>query len=234
MSQAFHPVPGAAHPSPENKAHKILAWAKAHQEMVFVGVILLILISVGIPYYLHSFEQSEKDALNSLNLAQYYLQAPVDAKNGPFKTDAEKYQQALQSFHRITTDYAGTKTAKVAQFFEAKCQYFMGQYPQAYASFDAASQSLKEGPLGEEAALGRILCLEAQNQWPQVITLLETFLKDKPQSFLTPEIQLRLAEAYLKNNNKAKALEELKITSKQYADTNWGKEAAQRLTELNT
>ncbi len=232
MTQAFHPVPGASHPTEQNHIQKWITWAKTHQEMVFVGAILLIIMAVGIPYYLHSLEQSEKDAQNSLNLAQYYLQAPVDPKNGPFKSDSEKYQQALQTFHRITTDYAGTKTAKIAQFFEAKCQYFMGQYQQAYASFDAASQSLKEGPLGQEAFLGKTLCLEAQNQWPQVITLLESFLKDQPQSFLIPEIQLRLAEAYLKNQNKDKAMEELKMTTKQYGDTNWGKEAAQRLSEL--
>jgi tetratricopeptide (TPR) repeat protein len=234
MTQAFHPVPGASHPSPENYANKVLTWAKAHQEMVFVGVILLLIISICIPYVLHSMEQSEKDAQNSLNLAQFYLQSPVDAKNGTFKSDSEKYQQSLQSFHRITTDYAGTKTAKTAQYFEAKCQYYLGQYPQAYASFDTASQTIKEGPLGEEAKLGKILCLEAQNQWPQAITLLEAFLRDKPQSFLTPEIQLHLAEAYLNIQNKEKALEELKIVSKQYADTNWGKEASRRLAELNS
>lgn len=234
MTQAFHPVPGASHHSTENHAQKALAWAKAHQEMVFVGTILLILLCVGIPYYLHSLEQSEIDALNGLNRAQYYLQSPVDPKTGPFKSEAEKYQQSLEAFHRITTDYAGTKTAKTAQFFEAKCQFVLRQFPQAYSSFDAASHSLKDGPLGEEATLGKILCLEAQNQWPQAITFLETFLKDKPQSFLTPEIQLRLAEAYLNSQNKEKAVEELKLTAKQYADTNWGKEAAQKLADLNS
>lgn len=233
MTQAIHPMPGTHSPSPENRTKKILEWAKAHQEMVFVGVILLLLIAVGIPYYLHSLEQSEKDAQNTLNLAQYYLQSPVDPKNGPFKTDAEKYQQALQAFHRMTTDYAGTKTAKVGQYFEAKCQYFLGQYPQAYAGFDAASQSLNETPLGIEAAMGKILCLEAQNQWIQVITLLEALLKDQPNSFMSPEIHLRLAEAYLKNKAKDKATAELKWVSKQYSDSNWGKEADQRLAELN-
>ncbi len=234
MTQAIHPVPGVSHNTDQNQFKKVLAWAKAHQEIVFVGVIILLLVAFGIPYYLHSLEQSEKDAQNTLNLAQYYLQASVDPKNGPFKTEAEKYQQALQAFHRITTDYAGTKTAKVGRFFEAKCQYFLGQYPQAYAGFDVASQSLKDSPLGSEAALGKILCLEAQNQWPQVINMLELFLKEQPQGFMTPEIQLRLSEAYLKNQNKDKAVEELKLTAKQYADTNWGKEAAQRLSELNS
>jgi|GEM_PF-1295877 len=234
MTHAFHPAPGSTQHTEQNIVQKTLIWAKAHQEMVFVGAVLLLILAIGIPYALHSMEQSEKDAVNSLNLAQYYLQAPVDSKNGPFKTDSEKYQQALQTFHRITTDYTGTKTAKLAQFFEAKCQYFMGQYPQAYATFDLASQSLKDGPMGQEALLGKILCLEAQNQWPQAITLLETFKKDQPQSFLMPEIQLRLAEAYLKNQNKDKAVEELKLTTKMYSDTNWGKEASQELKELNS
>ncbi len=234
MTQAIHPVPGTHHHSSENTTQKLLGWAKTHQEIVFVGGILILLLVIGIPYVLQSREQSEKDAQNGLNLAQYYLQAQVDPKNGPFKSDSDKYKQALDSFHRITTDFAGTKSAKVAQFFEAKCQLFMGQYPQSYASFDVATQSLKGTPLGDEAYLGKVLCLEAQSQWPQAITLLETFLKDQPQNFLNPEIHLRLAEAYLKNQNKDKALDELKLTAKEYSDSNWGKQAAQQLAEIKS
>lgn len=211
---------------------EFLAWAKSHQEIIAVAGILLLLLSVGVPYYLNNQQQSEKDAQGVLSLGQYYLHSTVDPKNGPFKTDVDKFQQSLQTFQRITTDYSGTKTAKLARFYTAKCQYFLGQYTQAYASFEAASRELKNLPLGDEAWLGEILCLEAQNEWPQAANLSEAFLKDHSDSFIAGEMRLELSDIYLKQNNKEKALEQLKMVAQ--ADNDWGKEAARRLKELQS
>ena len=217
-----------------NQTSKWLTWAKAHQEIVTVTGILIVLISVGIPYYLHNLEQSEKDAMGALNLGQYYLHSPVDSKNGPFKSNTERDQQALQAFQRITTDYAGTHTAKIARFYVAKCQFFLGQYNLAYANFNAANQELKDTPLGEESNIGKILCLEVQNQWDEAIKLYEIFLKENIDSFIIPEIHLRLANAYLKIQDKVKAIQQLKLTAEKYSDSDWGKEATRRLEELKS
>src|ERR1700690_1021037 len=154
---------------------KWIEWAKAHQEIIAVSGILLLLLAIGIPYYLHSQAKSENDARGVLNLGQYYLHSQVDPKNGPFKSNLEKSQQALQAFQRITTDSPGTKTATLARYYVAKSQFDLGQYTQAYTSFDPASQELKGTPLGDEAYLGKILSLEAQNQWAPATTLAESF-----------------------------------------------------------
>ncbi len=218
----------------EKPSAKWLTWAKNHQEIVAVIGILIILLCVGIPYYLHSVEQGEKDAISALNLGQYYLHSPIDPKNGPFKTNQEKDQQALQAFQRITTDYSGTRAAKIARFYVAKCQFFLGQFNLAYASFDLAAQELKDSPLGEESYLGKVLCLESQNQWTQAITLLETRLKIKPDSFLVPELRLSLARSYLKTQNRQKAEEILSQTAENFKDSDWGKEAARQLEALKS
>ncbi len=218
----------------EKKASKWLLWAKSHQEIIFVIGIVVVLIGVGVPYYLHSMEQSEKDAMSALNLGQYYLHAGVDAKNGPFKSETEKDQQALSTFQRITTDFAGTKTAKLARFYVAKCQFQMGQFGPAYTNFDTCTQDLKGTPLGDESYLGKILCLEGQNQLPQAVQLYEAYLTQNNGSFLIPEMRNRLAKAYLATQNKAKAIEQYKLVVSGYADTEWGKEAARQLGLLNS
>ena len=218
----------------KNWLQKALDWAKARQEMVAVSVIVLLLLAVGIPYIQHNREQSEKDASGVLNLGQYYLHSPVDPKNGPFKTEMEKEQQALQTFQRVMTDYSGTKTAKLARYYVAKSQYLMGQYTQAYSSFDAASQALKDTPLGDQAFLGKILSLEAQNQLGPATTLAETFLKEHSDSFMAPEIRLNLSDLYLKAQNKDKAVEQLKWVAQNFADSDWGKEATRRLESLKS
>ena len=187
---------------------------------------------LGIPYYLHSQAKSENDAKGVLNLGQYYLHSQVDPKNGPFKSEAERDQQALQTFQRIVTDYSGTKTASLSRYYVAKCQLSLGQFSQAYTSFDASNQDLKGTPLGDEAYLGKIMCLEAQNQWAPAATLSETFLKDHSDSFIAPEIRLALAAIYLQLQNKEKAAEQLNLTIKTYPDTPWSKEAARRLSQL--
>jgi len=220
--------------SDHNPVQKWINWSKAHQEIIAVAFILIILVAVGVPYYLHHQDQTEKDAAGVLNLGQYYLHSQVDPKNGPFKSEVEKEQQALQTFQRITTDYSGTHTAKLARYYAAKSQYLLGQYAQAYGNFDAASQDLKSSPLGDEAYLGKILCLEGQSQWGPASTLAESFLKTEPESFLVPQIRMNLSEIYLKNQNKDKALEQLKIVAQKFAETDWGKEAARRLDGLKS
>jgi len=218
----------------KSAAEKWMEWAKAHQEVVAVTAILLLLLGVGIPYYLSSQAKSENDAKGVLNLGQYYLHSQVDPKNGPFKSDAEKYQQAIQTFQRINTDYPGTKTAKLARYYVAKSQFELGQYSQAYTSFDAASQELKNSPLGDEAYLGKIFCLAAQSQLAPATTLAETFLKDNPDSFIVPEVRLSLSDLYLKAQDKGKAIEQLKLTAKINPDSEWGKEATRRLEKINS
>ena len=215
-------------------AQKWLAWAKAHQELVAVCGIAVLFLGIAIPYYLHSQEQSEKDAQGVLSLGQYYLHAQVDPKNGPFKSSEEKNKQALQTFQRILTDYSGASTTKLARFYAAKCQYELGQFQQAYGNFEAASQELKDNPLGDEAYFGKILCLTAQNQMPQAALLAEAFLKTHPASFIAGEVRLNLSDIYLKTNDKAKALDQLKMVAQSDSDSTWGKEAVRRLKNLQS
>jgi tetratricopeptide (TPR) repeat protein len=212
---------------------KWLDWAKAHQEVIAVGSIIAIILAIGVPYYLHSQQQNEETAQGVLNLGQYYLRSTVDPKNGPFKNEVEKNQQALQTFQRITTDYSGTHTAKIARFYSAKCQYVLQQYTQAYANYDVAVQELKGTPLSDEAYFGKVLCLEAENQLPQSETLMVSFLKDHSDSFISTEIRLNLADLFLKGQEKDKAVEQLQLVSKSYKDTDWGMEADRRLKEMN-
>jgi len=211
---------------------KALDWAKAHQEALAVAGIIVILVAIGIPYYLHGREQAEKDAQGALGLGQYYLQSPVDPQRGPFKTEMEKNQEALKTFQRITTDYAGTTAAKLASYYSDKCQFELGQFSQAYVNFGMVSHEFKQTPLADQAALGTALCLEVQGQWSQAIARYEAVLAENPNGFLTPEIRLNLANAYLKTQNKSKAAEELKLVTQKYPDTEWGKQAAWRLSTM--
>jgi len=214
---------------------KALDWAKKHQELVFVGGLVVLLIAVGIPYYFNSQKESNQKAQDVLSLGQYYQHAQVDPKNGPFKTEDEKNQQAMQTFQRVVNDYAGTQTAKLARFYLAKDQLLLHQNAQAYASFDVANQELKGTILGDEAYLGKVIALEYDNKYDQAIGLAEAFLKDNPKSSVYPEIALNLAALYLKKDNqKEKAIAQLKAVAKDYADTDWGKEAGRRLEKLNS
>ena len=218
--------------SEKSAAQKWLHWAKAHQEIVTVSVILFLLGALGVPYYLHSQAKAENDAKGVLNLGQYYLHSQVDLKNGPFKSEIERDQQAMQTFQRIVTDYSGTKTANIARYYVAKCQLDLGQFSQAYTSFDASNEALKGSPLGDEAYLGKIMCLTAQSQWAPAGTLSETFLKDHSDSFIAPEVHLALAGIYLQTQKKELAVEQLKLTVQSYPDTSWSKEAARQLSNL--
>lgn len=207
--------------------------AKAHQEALAVIGIIVIVIALFVPYYLRNKAQSEKDAAGVLNLGQYYLRANVDPQNGPFKSEAEKYQQCLQTFQRIKTDFPGTSSSKLAEYYLAKCEYFMGQYAQAYSGFDEASRQLRGTPLGDESQVGQILSLIAQKQWDQSQQLALSFLSGHPDSFLVPEVKLDLSDIYLQLNDKEKAVAQLKEVAGS-TNLSWSQEAARRLKNLQS
>ncbi len=209
-----------------------LDWAKKHQEIVFVGGILIFLIGFGIPYYQHNQQKADQDAQGVMGLAQYYQHSPINAKTGPFKTEEERTQMALQTFQRILNDFSGTPTSKIARFYVAKNQLDLRQFTQSYPNFERAGSELKGTPLADEAQLGKILCLEGQNQMLQAIAQAEAFMRDHADSFIAPEVGLNLADLYVKNQNTVKAAEFLKSLSKTYADSNWGKQAERRLQAL--
>lgn len=220
------------HLSEKNEFQKWIDWAKQHQEMVFVGSLVVLLMAVGIPYYFHSQEKANADAQGVFSLGQYYQHASVDPKNGPFKSEDEKNQQALTTFQRVVNDFAGTPTAKLARYFVAKDQLLLRQNTLAYSSFDLASQELKGTPLGDEAYLGKIVALEADNKLSQATAFAETFIKNSPQSAIYPEVVLNLSALYLQNQQKDKAKDQLNSIIKGYPDTNWSKEAAERMAVL--
>lgn len=231
MSNTINAMPGH---SSKGSLEKALDWAKAHQQWVAVTGFFVLLVALGVPYYLSSREQDEKKAQDELSLGQYYLQSRVDPQNGPFKSAVERDQHALQAFQDIQSKYSGSGASKLAKFYTAKCQFNLGQYQQAYSSFETAAESLSGTPLGDECSFGKILCLVAQNQIPQAITLAETFLKAEPDSFIGPQIRLSLSDLYLKNKDQAKALEQLNWVAQKSPETNWGKEAQRRLKAIKS
>jgi FimV-like protein len=207
-------------------------WAKNKQEMLAVAVIFILLLAVGIPYYFKSREQAERDAVQKLSVAQYYLNAQVDAKNGPFKTESEKFQAALQQFQQVTQQGAGTWAAKVAQYYVGKCQLVMNQNSQAYVSFDEASQRLKGTPLGEAAWVGKATALLLQQKWPEASDVMEKCLVQYPDGFLAPTVRMDLADTYLKAGQKDKAIKLLQQVVKEKPESNDGREAARVLRTL--
>jgi TolA-binding protein len=228
MTTWANPTPAATGATPwQNLLNK----AKAHQEALAVAGIIVIILALFVPYYLHSRAQSDKDAAGVLNLGQYYLTQKVDPQNGPFKSTAEKYQQCLQTFQRINTDYPGTSSAKLAKYYTAKCQYLMGQYSQSYAGFEQASSELKGTPLADEAQLGKILSLMGESEWNQAQLMASDFLTDHPNSFLAPEVKLDLSDIYLQLKDKDKAAAELKEVVTESPASAWGQEAARRLQD---
>jgi tetratricopeptide (TPR) repeat protein len=211
---------------------KIQEWAKKRQEILAVVLVFILVLAVGVPYYLKSRSQAESDAVQKLSIAQYYLNAQVDPKNGPFKSEPEKFQAALQQFQQVTQQGAGTWAAKVATFYVGKCQLVMGQHSQAYVAFDEAAQRLKGTPLGEAAWVGKATSLLLQQKWTEAAGVMEQCLVQYPDGHLAPTIRLDLVDTYLKAGQKAKATQILQDIVKADDKSVYGKEAARMLKTL--
>lgn len=209
---------------------RLRAFARAHQEALAVAVLAVVLLSIGVPYWLRGKAQSAEEAASLLDLGLSYLAQPVDPKQGPLKSHREKWEQALQLFERVRDHYAGAPSADVAIYYAGKCLLLLERPGEALEQFDRAADALEGKALGAQAELGRAFALAAEGKWADAVPEYRSFLaRHGEDGFLAAEARLRLAEALEQTGDAAGARRELQVLVEKHPTTWWGMEARRRL-----
>ena len=215
----------------KNNFESFKNWAKLHQEFIAILIIVILIIGIGLPYYLNSVATNNKKSMAMLNMGIYYLNAPVGPQSA-FKTEVEKYQECSTFFNKVKNLYPGTQAYNIAYYYLGKCDLFLQNYMLASKYFKLAYKKLKNTPLGQEAFIGVGMCYISQSQWNPAILIFEKYLKIYPNGFLREEARFNLAKIDKLVHNLAMAKIELKKIIHSHPNSDWAKQASFELKTL--
>jgi tetratricopeptide (TPR) repeat protein len=176
-------------------------WAQEHFNQVLIGVVVLVATVAVVVFVANSRDSNSRQAERQMGAAMTLMQqGDLNAARGSFE------QIALRQ---------GGDRAVAARFFQAECEFRMGNYAQAALDYDAYLARKADYPMfAASAAVGRGLSYEATQQWDlagaslvDALTLLE---KDDPRYYDTA---FRAANAYERAGETGQALKYYEIVA---------------------
>ena len=106
-------------------------WIKSHLENVLIGVVLVVVGVVLVPYWMGSRAEQASQAATQLRAAQQEYQRAFAAAGG----QAEALNQARSKFQAVSSSFPGSIAAAQAALGVAQVDLALGQWDQALANF---------------------------------------------------------------------------------------------------
>jgi len=161
-------------------------WAKAHLEIVLIGVLVVAAGVYGAYFLVNDHKQKGLNASMLLNEAQGLFQ---QAGSQPAAQALGIYTQAYAKYQAIASTYEGSSQAKAAQLGMANAELGLGKgadAQQAYAVLDSHDAT---DPIAALAGLGRARALELQGKASDAASAYAAVLTNYPGSAVEGEAQ---------------------------------------------
>lgn len=214
----------------------------AHHQMQMVYAIT-ILLAIGIIAFAWSHyekkQQQESQAL--LGAALEKLDAPVgeqpatETSRKPkytYKTETEKYTEALKDLEKVQQQYGNTPAAAMARYQAGICAFYLKDIAKAEKYLQESGRANPKNILFclSRIALANVYTSQAKYD-PALKALNEATTQN--QGAVPPEsLMLQLAQTYEKAGKTKEANDTYQKIVKDYKDSSAGYEAQQRLNEL--
>ena len=123
---------------------------------MFGGIAALaVAVAIG-GFFIYRSRQNKASSAFALALVAFHAPVtqtpPPDAKQLTFKSDAEKYQQALKQFSEVAGSYSWSAQGRYARYYTALCQRALGNDAEA----EKELKSVADGRDAELAALAKL------------------------------------------------------------------------------
>jgi len=107
-----------------------------HQQQIakIAGIVVIAAAVVAGSYFYVSSRRNKASAAFAMALTTFHApvsQAQAAASTLHFKTDAEKYQEALKQFQDVASHYSWLSQGKFARYYAALCERELGKGPEA-------------------------------------------------------------------------------------------------------
>lgn len=190
------------------QANRAEEWVVKNQKWIvgFVGAIVLALVAYFV-YDRFIVEPKEEKAVNDMFQAQQYFKQAVDAQAAPdsLYTLALKGGEGKLGFEGIISEYSGTKSANLAQYYAGMAYLNLKDYKKAVEhleKFSSNDEMLKPIALG---AIG-----DSFSELKKYDDAMSYYLKAADASendFTTPRYLMKHGQLAMMNGKKAEALE---------------------------
>ena len=211
----------------DEKASKTEEFISSNQNLI-LGVIAVIAVAVlgYLGYQNFILGPKEKEASGEMHQAQVFfdnaINASGQAQDSIFRL-AINGGNAKLGFADIASNYSGTKTASLANYYAGISYLNIGEYQKAINHLDKFK--LKDeviAPMAKGAIGDAFLQI---NQPEEALGYYETAIKLSDNSFTTPKYLLKAAITALDINKPKKALEYLERINQEFPDASEAKRA---------
>jgi len=213
-------------------------YLKKHTENVIIWVVAFAVIFIGGSLFLNGRAANEVKAEQGVAEAAYYmnrqvLDDPQASMYGFFRTKKEKYEKAQAAYMSVISNYKGTKAEATAYLGAADAYYSNGQYKESMEYYDSFIKKFPSNPLARDALSGKAYALFQQGLYPDAAKAWEE-VNSKYNGGLNPsDVKLKLADCYLRLNNKAAAKAVYEGMLKDKSESYWTTVARDMLSRTN-
>jgi TolA-binding protein len=213
-------------------------YIKKHSENVIIWVVVCAIAVVGSSLFVNFRAANEVKAAQGVAEAAYMmnrqiLDDPQAGMYGLFRTKKEKYEKAQAAYMSVINNYKGTKSEPAAYLGTADSYYSNGQYKEAMAYYDDFLKKFPSNPLAGEALSGRAYALFQQGLYSDAAKVWEDVNKKYNGGLNPQDVKLRLADCYLRLNNKEAARAEYQDILKDKSENYWTTAAKDMLSRTN-
>lgn len=203
-----------------NLVNKIVPWILAHRETaISILATTAIVLGLVIYFFIH-LKKIDARAWEKLSFAQTHQQRNL-------------YDQAINFYNEILTNYPRSQTAAYALFYKAETLSQQKKYAEASQTYrDFLQRYRKNKLLSPLTYVSLGMSLENENKYPEAINVYQEYLTQFSEHFLTPEVYLSLARGYQINGQKNEAINTYNKVATSYPGSNWQKVAENHLKNL--
>lgn len=200
------------------QANKAEDWVVKHQKLIMGVVGAIALITTGYFLYMKFIvEPKEEKAVNEIFQAQQYFKQAVDAQTAPdsLYTLALKGGEGKLGFEGIISEYSGTKTANLAQYYAGMSYLNLKDYKKAVEHLEEFSS---DDEMLQPIALGAIG--DSFSELKKVDDALSYYLKAANASdndFTTPRYLMKHGQLAMMNGKNADALKSFTTIKEKYS-----------------
>src|SRR5215469_1224299 len=161
---------------------KLWVWGDAHKKQLLIGSVAVLVVGLGIAFWLAHQSQEQTDA----NYALSKLVAKAISPNAP--------APGADALLKVGNDYPGTDAGQRALLLAAADLFADGKYDAARGQFQRFLQEHGDSPFAGQAALGLAATMDAQGRTQDAINAYRSAADHYSQDWnVAPQAKLALA-----------------------------------------
>ena len=176
-------------------------------QYVAIGVAAVVLIIVGVVYYVNSLESRELEA------SARFSEALQNYGTG-------QAQVAIMGLNQIVQDYGSSKVAEESTFLLGNINLLTRNYPEAVRYYELYLATYRDNVLNRSAALAGIAtCLENQGQFIAAAAKFVEAIEEYPEGPMDVDYRMAVVRNSLAAGDVSQAREQLEYIQENYQGT---------------